>query len=198
MTDFYTSDLHLGHARIVELAHRPFSSVEEMDETIIARWNATVADEDEVLILGDLAMGTLVDSLAKVATLRGHKYLVPGNHDRVSSQYGGTPAQRSRWRAMYKDVGLTILPEQIMVSIDYLAMAVACHYPYDDVARHDDRFADALPKDEGWWLLHGHTHARERVRGRQIHVGVDAWDFTPVSDAQVAELIKTSKHVPVV
>ena len=29
--NFYTSDLHFGHERIIELDHRPFSSAEEMD-----------------------------------------------------------------------------------------------------------------------------------------------------------------------
>lgn len=37
--DFITSDTHFGHARIIELASRPFASVEEMDAELIRRWN---------------------------------------------------------------------------------------------------------------------------------------------------------------
>lgn len=41
--DFVTSDTHFSHARIIELADRPFTSVDEMDTELIRRWNdATV------------------------------------------------------------------------------------------------------------------------------------------------------------
>lgn len=40
--DFVTSDTHFNHARIIELAGRPFSTVEEMDAELIRRWNETV------------------------------------------------------------------------------------------------------------------------------------------------------------
>ena len=36
---FFTSDLHLGHRNIIRLCGRPFASLEEMDETLIRRWN---------------------------------------------------------------------------------------------------------------------------------------------------------------
>ena len=47
--DFITSDTHFSHARIIELAGRPFTSVEEMDDELIRRWNETVAPDDIVL-----------------------------------------------------------------------------------------------------------------------------------------------------
>lgn len=40
--DFVTSDTHFSHARISELANRPFSTVEEMDAELIRRWNEAV------------------------------------------------------------------------------------------------------------------------------------------------------------
>ena len=52
---FFTSDLHLGHANIIRLCNRPFSNVEEMDETIINNWNSVVTDNDDVYILGDFS-----------------------------------------------------------------------------------------------------------------------------------------------
>lgn len=36
-----TSDLHIGHKNIIGFDHRPFSSLDEMTEKIIANWNKT-------------------------------------------------------------------------------------------------------------------------------------------------------------
>lgn len=38
---FYTSYLHIGHKDIIGFDHRPFSSLYEMTEKIIANWNKT-------------------------------------------------------------------------------------------------------------------------------------------------------------
>lgn len=38
---FYMSDLHIGHKSIIGFDRRPFSSLDEMTEKIIANWNKT-------------------------------------------------------------------------------------------------------------------------------------------------------------
>jgi calcineurin-like phosphoesterase family protein len=63
MTRFWTADLHLGHANIIRYSGRPFTSVDAMDQALIARWNDTVRNGDEVWVLGDVAMGRIDDSL---------------------------------------------------------------------------------------------------------------------------------------
>ena len=45
---FFTSDLHLGHENCIRLCNRPFSSIEEMDETLIENWNHKVTGKDPV------------------------------------------------------------------------------------------------------------------------------------------------------
>jgi calcineurin-like phosphoesterase family protein len=55
MNIWFSSDTHYGHKRIIELAKRPFSSVEEMDEVMIERHNARVRPGDQFFHVGDFA-----------------------------------------------------------------------------------------------------------------------------------------------
>ena len=62
-----------------------FESIKEMQETIVNNWNRKVTNGDTVYILGDVSMrGKKEDLIALVATLKGRKVLVKGNHDDVS------------------------------------------------------------------------------------------------------------------
>lgn len=61
-----------------------------MDAELIRRGNQAVAPTDVVLHLGDVALGPIAESLPLTAQLHGRKFLVPGNHDRIS------PATQSR------------------------------------------------------------------------------------------------------
>ena len=82
--DFVTADTHFSHARISELADRPFATVDEMNAELIRRWNETVSPTEVVLHLGDVALGPIEESIGITAQLHGRRFLVPGNHDRVS------------------------------------------------------------------------------------------------------------------
>jgi calcineurin-like phosphoesterase family protein len=55
MTVFFTADTHFGDHRVLNISKRPFSSVDEMDGTIMAGWNTVIEPEDEVWHLGDFA-----------------------------------------------------------------------------------------------------------------------------------------------
>lgn len=79
---FFTSDLHLGHENCIRLCNRPFSSIEEMDETLIENWNHKVTGKDTVYILGDLIYRSQKPPEEYLRRLRGKKHLILGNHDR--------------------------------------------------------------------------------------------------------------------
>jgi len=78
---FFTADTHFDHTRIIELSHRPFSSRDEMNETMIANWNSMVAPGDTVYHLGDFAFAKQARIAQLLGMLNGHKHLVEGNHD---------------------------------------------------------------------------------------------------------------------
>lgn len=194
---FIGSDQHIGHRNIARLAGRPFdneTSTSHMDETIIANWNKMVAPEDNALVLGDIALGTLSDSLEKWKRFNGTRFLVPGNHDRVSSLE--SQARQERFRPMYEDAGFIILDEIIDLTIDGVA-ALASHYPYKgDSGDHEhDRHVHLRPINQGLPLVHGHTHSHQATDPvaypRQFHVGVDAHAFKPVPVAVIERWVRS-------
>ncbi len=81
MKVFAISDTHFGHANVIDYCNRPFSSVEEMDETLIENWNSTVNKNDVVIHLGDFGLGNKDYIKSIIERLNGKKILILGNHD---------------------------------------------------------------------------------------------------------------------
>lgn len=79
------ADHHISHANILNFKRadgtplRPFSSIEEHDETIITRHNSLVDPQDRVYLLGDFTMHRRNIQIAE--RLNGRLVLVKGNHD---------------------------------------------------------------------------------------------------------------------
>ena len=197
--DFVTSDHHFGHARISELADRPFVSVAEMNAVMIERWNALVKPGDVVLHLGDLALGPIEQSVALTAQLNGTRLLVPGNHDRVSP---ATQSNRAveRFRPLYEGAGWTVLPE-ILEGTRHGVRLLASHYPYAGDTTGVERHSSHRPIDTGIPLLHGHTHEHDfgPHDSHEFHVGVDAFDFAPIQfeliDAWLEDLRREEEEI---
>ena len=80
---YYIGDTHFGDKRVMELAGRPYSSVQEMNNDIADKWNRRVGETDTVYILGDFAFDDVAAQV--VDNLRGKKILLLGNHDEVLS-----------------------------------------------------------------------------------------------------------------
>lgn len=160
---FFTSDTHFGHARTLAVRKRPFASLEEMDETMIARWNAAVAKDDEVYHLGDFAsLGT--DGLGAILDrLGGRIHLILGNNDDADAI-----ARARRFASVAEMRELTLEGQRIFL----------CHYPMRD-------WPNAW---RGAWHLFGHVHGRldREPLGLSLDVGVDSHGYAPVSFASVA------------
>ncbi|MCO6416519.1 metallophosphoesterase family protein [Siccirubricoccus sp. KC 17139] len=160
MTVFFTSDTHFGDARARALYRRPFGSVAEMDAAMLERWNTTVGPEDEVWHLGDFALRMSPTAMAELlARLHGRKHLITGNND---------PA------ATTSLAGWSSVQPYAEIDLDGVGI-VLCHYA----------FRTWRNMNKGWVNLHGHSHGRLAPLPRQTDVGVDAWDFRPVTLAQI-------------
>jgi calcineurin-like phosphoesterase family protein len=75
----FIADLHLSHANMAK--RRGFSTVEEHDEHVIAKWNSVVNKRDVTYILGDVTMEKSAP-YHLLDRLNGIKHIVLGNHDR--------------------------------------------------------------------------------------------------------------------
>jgi calcineurin-like phosphoesterase family protein len=82
---WFISDTHFGHRNILTFKDtddnniRSFSSVEEMDETMVTNWNQVVKPKDRIYHLGDVVMNRRCLSILE--RLNGRKVLIKGNHD---------------------------------------------------------------------------------------------------------------------
>lgn len=74
---YFIADTHFYHKNVITFCNRPFSTVEEMNQTLITNWNKTVSDTDEVYILGDFVYkGNGKQANELLQSLNGKKYLL--------------------------------------------------------------------------------------------------------------------------
>lgn len=178
---FFTSDTHFGHKNIINLCHRPFDSVEEMNEAMVTNWNNTVNDDSIIFHLGDIVFGGTGVWENTVAKLKGHIILILGNHE------------CKNMKEKHKTYFDFITP-QVEISIEGREI-ILNHYPfltYGGVWRSSENAV---------WQLHGHCHTGPNSNGAddgrcalrfptQLEVGVDAFNFTPVSWKTVKDIIE--------
>lgn len=176
---FFTSDLHFGHKNVVEFCERPWPDVEAMNNGLIERWNSVVGYNDDVFCLGDMFFCGTIKAKEYMSRLNGLKYLVQGNHD-----WGKVKIHRANefgfeWVQRHQHC-IRIGNEDVILH----------HFPYEDDHTEEKRFLDERPINNGAWLLHGHVHRLWKVKNNQINVGVDVWDWKPIPESVIVEIMK--------
>ena len=149
------SDTHFFHKNIIGYCNRPFSSVEEMNETIRDRWNSVIKPQDHVYHLGDVYMEKSGNKQAVETFLRslnGKKRLVLGNHDDAMDY------------SLYSNF------EKIMVWRNF-EKVVLTHVPIN---------VDNIPGGDRI-NVHGHVHNKPSPEGPYINVSVENTNYYPVN-----------------
>jgi calcineurin-like phosphoesterase family protein len=188
---FFTSDTHFGHKNIIKFCGRPFNDVDHMNEILIKNWNAAVEPDDEVFHLGDVALGPW-DKWHNILTrLNGFKTLVVGNHDRIFK--GEKPRMQERFAEHYARWFDVVTDEVTNIPVGGRLVNLS-HFPYSGDSHAEERYREFRLKDEGVPLIHGHVHennvvTRTKWGTLQIHVGVDAWDYGPVSEDEISLIL---------
>jgi calcineurin-like phosphoesterase family protein len=177
---WFTADQHYGHKNIIEFCNRPFTDLHHMHKELTTRHNDLVKDDDVVWHLGDFAMDhRLVPTI--LSKLRGKHVLVAGNHDKCHPCH----KRHQHFVQKYLQYGFAT----VWTNTVYREEFILNHLPYAGDSAHEPRYPEWRPKDEGGWLLHGHVHELWKVKDRMINVGVDQWDYAPVSVKEVRRLV---------
>jgi len=165
---FFTADLHLGHTRIIEYCKRPFSSIGEMDEVIINNWNSVVRDlVDVVYVLGDFCFGSTEQTEKYIRRLNGTKIFLQGSHD------------KGLLSLIRKKPGFVLFKGYM-----YVLKVQGAQFTHEITLNHYSM--RTWPKSHyNTWHLYGHSHGKLEGWGKSFDVGVDAWNFYPVSLEQV-------------
>lgn len=119
---YFISDLHYGHENVLRFDHRPFEDVGKMNKAIINGINDTVNTDDELYIIGDIAMkpGLAMECLEQINCER--ITLVEGNHDNVD-----VLAKSGLLYEVIPYMRLMLSPSE--TGLDEKLCAILCHYP---------------------------------------------------------------------
>ena len=178
---YFISDEHYLHSNILRLDSRPFKDMDDMIRTMIAKHNSRVRKTDICYHLGDYAFGNPKRWLPIIEQCQGRHMLIRGNHD---LQNGATLKRLIvDGNPLFEDMGDI---EQFY--LDGVPIVLS-HYPYEQLY-DQGRLLHMRPKDNGRWLLHGHTHKPPVVNDRMINVGCMLHDYYPVSQKEIASMIK--------
>ncbi|MFW6002464.1 MAG: hypothetical protein ACOCQD_03910 [archaeon] len=156
MTKFFTSDEHYHHKNVIRYCNRPYKNINEMNKALIENHNNIVSKDDIVYHLGDFSMisrsqGQKLESI--INNLNGMNILILGNHD-------------------------DLLPFTY-VNMGFASVHTAL-YVEEFLLIHDPAMAVAVDDDQK--VLCGHLHELTKfVNPCILNVGVDIWDYKPVS-----------------
>lgn len=175
---WFTSDWHLNHRGICKgtsnwtesIPPRNFSSVEEMNSTILGNLNSLVKEKDTLYNLGDVIFGTvrnIPDLLGQIKCRNVH--LIYGNHDKKLI--------KKKWFTnFFKSISS-------YYELNYNKQKIVlCHYC----------FCTWNQCHHGSYHAYGHSHGNLPDRdNRSMDVGVDCHDYKPISLDEFLETLKS-------
>lgn len=189
MNTWFTSDQHYFHKNVIVYCNRPYKDVEEMNAALIQNHNSVVAKDDTVFHVGDFSLSKTGAGVI-LPQLNGKHILIAGNHDHCHPVQCKSTEKLERMKDIYLQYGFSEIHYEYELPTKYGPIKIN-HLPYTD---ERERYMQYRTKDQGHWLLHGHVHEHWKQKNRQINVGVDVWNFTPVNFETLLELIKDGRR----
>lgn len=175
---WFTSDPHFGHRGILHYCRRPFADLTAHDEGLAENWNAVVHPRDVIYCLGDFTFLRDQREIERLLErLNGTKFLITGNHDHEVVR------KAKGWAKVtpYHEITPNVNGQKQRIVLFHYRMLVwnGSHH--------------------GSWALHGHSHGTlpKNYGARTIDVGVDCYNYRPVSLEQIAQDMQAYSFTPV-
>ncbi len=170
------SDTHFSHSNILNFLDsktgkpvRPeFSDSQEMDETMIQRWNEVVRPGDKVYHLGDVFFGDKEKFKSLWPRLMGSKRLIVGNHDDIKFLSSGGFFQKVQMWRIFSELGI-----------------IMSHVPL-----HESSLMRGAKGDKKMLNVHGHIHQNKSPKGPYHCVCVEQTNYRPVHIEELAKIAK--------
>jgi len=157
---FWSADWHLFHSNVIRFNNRPFSNVQEMNETLVSNHNSKVGLKDTCIHVGDFSFGKTHETMEIVRRMNGENIFLMGSHDQWLGDRNKHP---HIWEGMCRR-----------------QYVVACHYAMRVWPR----------SHYGSWMVYGHSHGNLPPEGKSWDVGVDNNGYFPVSFDELSLLMK--------
>ena len=173
MTRYLLADTHFGDPEVLSYTDRPFGSVAEMNDALLAGWNGAVDADDVVVFVGDFAVPSEPTTVRRwLHRVDGDLVFVAGDHDEGARRTHAVDVHAS-------------------YSLDVGDRTLHCV--------HDP--ADAPPDHEGW-VVHGHHHDMRPDAypfvdpdARRANVGVELLDYRPISVAELVDSLDRGTYL---
>lgn len=167
---YFSSDQHFNHKNIIEYCKRPFTSIEEMNEKLIENWNRVVTKDDIIYNLGDFCFHTNGNSLQTIENrLNGRIVHIIGNHDSFSGLHSATIKYGG------KKILMVHKPMHNKTRVGFDHDIVLCGHVHEIWKRMD-------------FVAETSSFAEKEIP--QVNVGVDVWNYVPVSIDSVLKFIR--------
>lgn len=156
---FFTSDTHFASQRAFDFSRRPFIDVNDMNWSIIRNWNKLISDNDTIYHLGDFG------DLEYAKYLKGNIEFVLGNYEQDLIK------QNPQYLDCLKNCFGSVQENLIIELCDNKLNQVKIHLSHKPSTSKQDMYN-----------AFGHIHGRQMIKKFGIDVGVDAHNYTPLSE----------------
>ena len=181
MRRYFTSDLHLGSSKVLEVCKRPFMNNIDMTDKLINNCIEIAKDiDDEIYHVGDLYClkddngrpGMLLPWRETQKRFTANVVCIEGNHD--------------------SNNGVKCLASSMRMVLGRAFNVVLCHYPSTDPrSRLHLKPGDINICGHHHYLWNGEKYMVDKVnKVLNINVCTDLWDYQPVSEVTLVNYIK--------
>ena len=157
MTTWVLADTHFRDRNCVQF--RPFERLRQMESAILDNCNRLIKEQDTVYMLGDMAASR--EGLEMVASIKGKKKFVLGNHDMLPLHIYDEVLDGADLRLWYK-----------------VKNVILSHIPiHPQELEYDGTFPHSVPPR---YNIHGHVHCYTVDDNRYFNASVDVNKWCPV------------------